>query len=33
MDELTSQIEENEEKHCEMKQKIEALTRLFDQQR
>jgi hypothetical protein len=29
----TSQIEESEEKHCELEQKLQALTRLFDQQR
>jgi hypothetical protein len=33
MEELTSQIEESEEKHCELEQKLQALTRLFDQQR
>ncbi|KAK1660387.1 hypothetical protein QYE76_048546 [Lolium multiflorum] len=33
MDELTSQIEESEEKHCELEQNLQALTRLFDQQR
>jgi hypothetical protein len=33
MEELTSHIEESEEKHCELEQKLQALTRLFDQQR
>jgi predicted nucleic acid-binding Zn-ribbon protein len=33
MEELTSQIEESEEKHCELEKKLQALTRLFDQQR
>jgi hypothetical protein len=33
MEELNSQIEESEEKRYELEQKLQALTRLFDQQR
>jgi hypothetical protein len=33
MEKLTSHIEKSEKKHCELEQKFQALTRLFDQQR